>query len=796
VATDEQRTEELAGAVLDGQAVDWRAVQSKASAGVLRVCEQLKIIEAVAGVHRIPDQWGHLRLIERIGSGAFGDVYQAWDTRLDREVALKLLPADSPAHGDKKASSIISEGRLLARVHHPNVVTIHGAEQIGDRIGLWMELVRGRTLEQILSQEGPFAVREAGRIGIDLCSAIDAVHASGLIHRDIKAHNVMLAHGGRVVLMDFGTGRELDDQSGSDLTGTPLYVAPEVLDGGTATAQSDVYSLGVLLFHLLTTSYPVQGRNLNEIRTAHASGSRMSLRGLRPDVPAALSRCIECAIDPSPSRRWDSADAFGEALRRITERMSRRGVMRAAGAAAVLLAAGLVVFRSDRSAPPARPASIAVLPFENRGAAPGSDEFAEGLTAEIHRILASVEGLTLRSTGSSSVFKGEPRNLHAIAEQLNVDFVLEGSVSHTNNVLRIEAQLVRISDETAIWRDTFDRDLKSLPAILDDISLAIVNELRLKLGRGQRRYDLDPDLYYQFLQARALYAKRGPENSAKAADLFQQIVSRAPEYAPAWALLASALAELSRPSNGEEIIPPDPRLRPAAMKALQLDPLLAEAHGALANMYAADRDWVNARMSFLRAISLNPSLTETYTDFVLGVLMPINDTAEMLRQLDAARVVDPLSLDVIRIQAHVFVQARQYDKAIENCHWVRQHDPAFPYVDIWLGRALYFSGRFDEAQAVLEQSDSQFFGYLGYLLAIRGRRDEAEALIAKNPDAVSRNMLIYAGLGDKDRAYAALVRTAELNWWRAATWLHRREMALLHDDPRMPALRRKLRLPT
>ena len=148
-------------------------------------------------------------------------------------------------------------------------MTIHGAEQIGDRIGLWMELVRGRTLEEILAQGRRFTAGEAARIGVDLCSAVEAVHTSGLIHRDIKAHNVMLAEDGRVVLMDFGTGRELDDRSASDLTGTPLYVAPEVLGGRPATSQSDVYSLGVLLFHVLTGSYPVQGQNLADIRAAH-----------------------------------------------------------------------------------------------------------------------------------------------------------------------------------------------------------------------------------------------------------------------------------------------------------------------------------------------------------------------------------------------------------------------------------------------------------------------------------------------------------------------------------------------
>jgi serine/threonine-protein kinase len=794
VATDEDRLEQLAAEILDGRAVDWSAAESDSDAAELRLLHHLKVVAAVADVHRIPDSWGHLRLIERIGSGTFGDVYRAWDPRIDREVALKLLPADRPSD-DRNASSIIHEGRLLARVHHTNIVTIHGAEQIGDRIGLWMELVRGRTLEEILVQEQRFTTGEVARIGVDLCSAVEAVHASGLIHRDVKASNVMLAEDGRVVLMDFGTGRELDDRSVSDLTGTPLYVAPEVLGGRPATAQSDVYSLGVLLFHALTGSYPVQGHSLAEIRAAHDTNSRSSLRAIRPDAPSRLSRAIERAVDPVPDRRHQSAAEFGAALRAAANGLARRRILfRVLAAAALVAAAGLTLRERGPGTSREMPA-IAVLPFENRDTAPGSGEFADGLTDEIQRNLAVIEGLALRSTGSSFSFRDKPRNLREVGSQLGVDFVLEGSVSRANNALQIDTRFTRVSDTAVIWTNRFERDVKALPAVLDEISLAIVNQLRVTLGRGQRRYDLDPDLYYQFLRARAFHGMRGPENSARAAELFQQVVSRAPEYAPAWAGLASALAQLSRPSTGEDIIPPDPRLGPAALKALQLDPLLAEGHAALASMYARDRDWVNARMSFLKALALNPSLTETHNDFVLGVLMPVGDTDEALRQLAAARVADPLSLDVRRTEAHMFVEAGRYQDAIDNCQWIKRHDPAFPFVDVWLGRALYLSGRYDEARRALERAGPQFWGYLGYLLAVSGRREEAEALAAKHPEAPSRTMLIYAGLGDRDRAYEALSRTADINWWRAATWLHRPEMALLRGDPRLPALRKKLGLP-
>ena len=190
---------------------------------------------------------------------------------------------------------------MLAKVRHPNVVSIYGAEQIGDQIGLWMEFVRGHTLEQILDQRKVVSAAEAVDMGLELCRAVSAVHGAGLLHRDIKAHNVMRAEDGRIVLMDFGTGRELEDEASSDLAGTPLYLAPEVLQGQKATARSDTYSLGVLLYHLVTGSYPVQARTVREVRRAHERGERTAVRTARSDVPAKLARAIERAIDPDPS---------------------------------------------------------------------------------------------------------------------------------------------------------------------------------------------------------------------------------------------------------------------------------------------------------------------------------------------------------------------------------------------------------------------------------------------------------------------------------------------------------------
>jgi tRNA A-37 threonylcarbamoyl transferase component Bud32 len=332
-----------ARAIAAGQPVDWDAIESsgRISASFAVVLRELKVIAEIEEMHRsLPDpdssllrsadrdrspsasaeaaapdtaSWGSLQLLERIGQGAFGDVYRAWDPRLDREVALKLLRRPE-SRRDSVGSHVIEEGRLLARVRHPNVVTVYGADRIGDRVGLWMEFVQGRTLEAVLQDQGPFDAQEATLIGLDLCRALSAVHNAGLIHRDVKAQNIVRDAGGRVVLMDFGAGRDDLADGPAELAGTPLYLAPEVLAGAAATVRSDIYSVGVLLFHLVTGSYPVKGRTVADIREAHDLRHRLRLRDVRPDLPDAFVTVVDGALESDPEKRHEAASAMEAAL--------------------------------------------------------------------------------------------------------------------------------------------------------------------------------------------------------------------------------------------------------------------------------------------------------------------------------------------------------------------------------------------------------------------------------------------------------------------------------------------------
>ena len=334
---------DVAQAIADGIPVDWVAAESSATGDADRArIRGLRLLSEVARFHatlhtsavsssqlhdsilhppgravdssdvetpEVAVQWGPLKILEKVGRGTFGDVYRAWDPRLDREVALKLLRRRD-AESDTLGSSVIEEGRLQARVRHPGVITIHGADRIEERVGLWMEFIQGRTLEQELRDRGPFDADEVARIGVDLCRALSAVHDEGLLHRDIKAQNVMRDTKGRLVLGDFGTGRELDegiDTPARDVAGTPLYLAPEIFARQPATVQSDLYSLGVLLYHLVTGSFPVRGRRARDIQDAHAVGSRIPLGTARPDLPHVFVQAVERAIAPAPEGRYTSA---------------------------------------------------------------------------------------------------------------------------------------------------------------------------------------------------------------------------------------------------------------------------------------------------------------------------------------------------------------------------------------------------------------------------------------------------------------------------------------------------------
>lgn len=393
---------DLATAIADGASIDWNAASlSAVSVEERELIAQLHALERVASAHSslpaaatfvrswpldsvddVGETWGSLEILRKIGSGAHADVYLARDPKLDRSVALKLLRSREQG---VDASSVIEEARLLARVRHPNVVTVYGAERIDGRTGMWMEYIDGRTLEEELRASGPLSADELVHVGLAVSEALAAVHAAGLVHRDVKAQNVLREPGGRVLLSDFGTGRETTSTV-YELAGTPLYLAPEVLDGDPASARSDVYSVGVLLFHLATGTFPVVGRSIGDLRDAHRLREPSDVKSALSNLPRRLVASIERALSPDSTARFDGAEAFARAL--AEPNVSRRrgtvvvGSITLAAIAIALIGVGWK-WRATPAPPiPARPRDLVlVAAFDNRTGAPTLDGIVEAAIA-------------------------------------------------------------------------------------------------------------------------------------------------------------------------------------------------------------------------------------------------------------------------------------------------------------------------------------------------------------------------------------------------------------------------------
>lgn len=823
MAESDARFADLAGAILDGAPIDWDSVTSEADETERPLIDQLKLLGSLANVHRVEklQHWGHLRVLERIGRGAFGEVYRAWDTRLDREVALKLLPARRIAGDERAASvdanSIIQEGRLLARVRHPNVVTIYGAERIEDRIGLWMEFVRGRTLEQILQQRKSFSAAEVIDTGIELCHAVSAVHDAGLLHRDVKTHNVMLADDGRVVLMDFGTGRELTDPSAPSFAGTPLYLAPEVLREEGASIQSDIYAIGVLLFHLVTGSYPVRARGLRDLCLAHERQERTRLQTLRPDVSPKLARVIERAIDPEPQRRYQSADLLAadletlEPRRRVAaardrgdEAIGKRRFALAAGPwrLAAILVCGVLAALLARAArpgfvsPAATTTTLAVLPFDELSAGSEDDPLGLGLADALIARLSNVRQVIVRSTSTVRELGAIAREPVEAGRRLQVQFVIDGTIQRSADRLRVTVQLVDVERGAPRWAETFDEHFTGILSVEESISQRVVEALALPLGSGEmarlaRHGTADPEAHLLYFKGRYFWNKRKTPNLRTAIAYFQKAIDRDPGYAEAFAGLADAYALLA--TAGSDAIPPHdimPRARAAATAALKLDERLAEAHASLGYVASNyDWDWPTAEREFERAIALNPNYA-TARHWYSWYLIMMGRLAEAEEQITRAQELDPLSPMIGTTVGVPLFYARQYDQALARFNRAAEIGPDFWLTHVWLGWTYAETGRYADAVAEFqmeEELSALKYGGLGYAYARAGDRGAArkvlaDALRTSEQQYISSHAIaiIYAALGEKDEAFA---------WLERALSERDEEMAIIKVDPRLDSLR-------
>jgi TolB-like protein len=455
-------------------------------------------------------------------------------------------------------------------------------------------------------------------------------------------------------------------------------------------------------------------------------------------------------------------------------------------AAAVLLLTAIAIalwsFEIHRA-----PLAIAVLPLENLGHDPQNDYFVDGLTDELIRNLSLIEGLETRSRSSSFEFKGKPRNVHTVSRELDVAYVLEGSVLRAGQQLRINVQLVRTHDDFPVWSGQYDRELSDVLAIQDDISRGVVNRLRLKLGRGRRRYETSEEAYDLYLRARAI-----PYLGNRVA-LYRQAVAKDSGFAPAYAGLAfsyafrSGFPELDRP---EELS----NMKMAAEKAIELDPLLAEAHAALGVALARDAQWEQSEKSFRRALDSDPNSADSRREFATDLLLPLGRVQEAVQQLRAAEKADPLSRDIQRSFGYALLSAGKYGEAAVHCQKAADAQ--------CLGRARLGQGRIKEAIEILGEEVNRGIpvgdptrGYLGYAYARSGDRGTAEQIAQAQEQFAFHQAIVFAGLGDKERVFQALSRMTELGPARVGRALTLPELALVRGDPRVKTLRKQVRLP-
>ena len=443
------------------------------------------------------------------------------------------------------------------------------------------------------------------------------------------------------------------------------------------------------------------------------------------------------------------------------------------------------------------PIAIAVLPLENVSHDPASDYFADGLTDELIRNLSIINGLAPRSRTSSFAFRGKPLNVREAGKQLGADYILEGSVLRAGQQVRINVQLIRARDDFPLWTGRYDREFTEVLAIQDEISRGIVNSLRLKLGRGSRRYETSAEAYDLYLRARAMWTEQGSLGNPRMIGLFEEAIAKDPSFAPAYAGLSAVYAHhsgLMDVDHADEMS----KMRAAAEKAIQLDPLLPEAHDALGIAHARDAQWQQSEKSFRRAIELDPNSSRSHTDFALYLLLVLNRIEEAVQQLRVAEKADPLSSSVQYFLADMLVSAGQYDDAAGHCQKLPADYPDRFKVEC-LSRVRLGQGRPSEAIQILVTSSDDARrpnrGFLGQAYARAGHREEAEKLAAAVSPLPSLEARIYVGLGDKDRTLEALDRLTLLGPVRIGRMLASPEFALLRGDPRLKAIRQKVGLP-
>jgi len=733
------------------------------------------------------------RIERELGRGGMATVYLAHDLKHERPVALKVLAPELARAAS--AGRFLREIRIAAGLVHPQIVPVHdsGALRDGDTgaevLYYVMPFLEGESLRDRLRRENRLTVAEAARITQAVASALDYAHRRGVLHRDIKPENILL-HEGTALVADFGVARALfaaaDPGSVSEAgiaIGTPWYMSPEQASGDETDARSDIYSLACVAYEMLAGQPPFAGTGARATMARHVTEPAPPLGALRPDAPPALAAVLARALAKDPADRFATAADFARAL----------------DAAAGPAAPGVPG--------PRRPArrAIAVLPFVNLTPGHEAEYLSDGMTDELIDALAKVEGLRVASRTSAFAFKGRPMDVRTVGTVLDVAAVLEGTVRVAGDRLRVAARLTDAADGRHLWSQRYDRHLRDVFEVQDEIAQSIVRTLRGTLlgdvgDPTPRRYTANLTAYNLYLKGRYCWNLRTREALAEAIRHFEAAIAADPAYAPAYTGLADCYA-LQLDYRGAPVAEGMSRAKALAMQALELDDSLAEAHTSLGWVsFIYDWDWVAAERRFRRAIELNPTYA-TARQWYSWLLIALVRTDEALAEGRLAVELDPTSVSIRRSLGWLLYYARQHEAAAEQLRRALAMNPTAEESQRVLALILMQQGRYDEARAAFREAiaTSTETAYasagLAALAARTGRPDEARTLLeGLRAEARERYVspvafvIAHAALGERDEAFGWLERAhSERRGWLAYL---RVEPLLdpLRGDPRLDAL--------
>jgi len=539
----------------------------------------------------------HYRLLEKLGEGGMGVVWRALDASLDREVALKLLP-DTLAADPAKLARLESEAKTIAALNHPHIVTLYSIEEADSRRFLTMELVSGRTLAELIPADGlPF--EELMRIAVPVADAVSAAHRRGIVHRDLKPRNIMVDTEGRVKVLDFGlaqsppplAGKDVSDRTtrtfgGRTLSGTLAYMSPEQLQAEPTDPRSDVFSLGVVLYEMATGRRPFDAKSAAELITAILRDAPVPPTRLRTGLPGRMDRLIARCLEKDPRYRLQSAVDLGWELEQLQAEAHRE-----------------------------KTRAVAVLPFVDLSREKDQDYLCDGLAEEILIALSKVEGLRVASRAASFRFRSREADVRETGRRLGVEALVHGSVRKAGERLRVAVELVNVADGFEIWTDVYDRGMEDVFAVQDEIARRVVKALGVSLSEAEHQKlgkpaAADVQAFDYYLQARKFFYLYSRKSMRFARELLERAIAIDPTYARAWSGLAdcSAFLYLNAGRRAEDADQADT----ASLRALELDPALAEAHASRGTALSLLGRHEEAERAFEAAIRLDPGLFEAH----------------------------------------------------------------------------------------------------------------------------------------------------------------------------------------